>query len=554
MPNNYPENSPPNARKYTSAEERHKEALREQSPALQALYQRDQDIIKATKEMPLEEVATTLGTTIKFDVTSKTLQFYGTILNYTEEEQQNFSSTAPSSVGKTFVTKEVLDYFPEEDIICLGYTSPTAFFHLNSKLCTENGDPLANRDRYVEEGLKEWEELNQYPAPRHGREKWKESRNSEKRRLKAEWDEIDKYYVVDLEQKILYFQDQPHDKLLQNLRPVLSHDNKKTVCNITDKTKEGGNRTKKIIILGYPTVHFTSVRSNNDDQERTRLWLTSPEISQDKFLATLLQQSEALTNRDAFKNKLKLDESRRLLKLRVRLIKESMVRNVIIRSEDAEAIYTEFISTHQPLKPRHQRDFPRLIALIKAHALFNQWTREKTVDGTTVYAEATDIREGPKLCEKLLESNEKGLPPHVFRFWEESLQNVLDDKPEGLHKNDVSQLYFQFYHTRIGSKALTNMINLLLDTGFILEDTDPNDKRRKKLYCPDHGVEKKGNKATSLQHHIAEFSLFIGNNEKRLDEIVDEFGLSLNDTQDILNVMSKNGIVFQTLASTWRLV
>lgn len=488
-----PDFSTPHHGEYNSAREKHLAALREHSPALQHLHQREQDSVEATVEMPKEQVAETLGTTIVEDKTSKTVIFYGTILNFTEEDQQNFSSNAPSSTGKSWVTGEVLQYFPEEDILNKGYTSPTAFFHENSRLCTAEGDELANRNQYVDEGLKLWDDANPLPPKGEGREQWKDDRKAEVRRLKGEWDEIDKYYIVDLEAKIIHFRDQPHDKLLQNLRPTLSHDDKIIECNITDKSKEGGNRTKKVLIVGYPTVHFNSVRFSLDEQERTRLWLTSPEITQTKFKKSLKQQSRALADRRSYKDTLQQNQNRELLKLRIRLIKESPVRNVIIRPEDADTLYAKFIKDHPTLSPRHQRDFPRIIAMIKAHALFNQWTRDHTEDGAAVYANHTDINEGFSLCEELVKSNELGLPPHVYRFFDEALKPALDAAGEaGLHRQDVSRLYFAFYHTRIGEKPLGNMIALLLETGLITEETDPDDKRRKKLYSPIPGGEKKG--------------------------------------------------------------
>lgn len=504
--------------------EKHLEALREHSPALQALHQREQDAEKATKEMTTEQVAEILGTTIKHDKTSKTLVFYGTILNYTEEDQQNFSSNGPSAVGKSWIVSETLEYFPAEDILSKGYTSPTAFWHINSELCRADGEPLDNRDRYVNDGINHWEELNPLPPKGEGRENWKEKRKTERRRIKAEWDEIDKYYIVNLEGKILHFRDQPHDKLLQNLRPVLSHDNKIIELNITDKTREGGHRTKKVLVIGYPTVHFNSVRFSLDEQERTRLWLTSPEITQEKFKDTLKQQSVSLANRDAFKEELRRNEKRRLLQIRVRLIKESPVKEVIIKPEAADAIYMNFLEEHPTLTPRHQRDFPRLIAMIKAHALFNQWTREHSESGTTIYANSTDIEEGPKLCKDLIESNELGLPPHVYRYYEEMLRPELNANPYGLHKTDLSRLYFEFYNTRIGKKPLENMIDLLLETGLMIEDIDPDDKRRKKLYPPALGGKKSGKPEEEppgadedkLLDDIAEFFTLMG--ESQVDQ------------------------------------
>ena len=135
--------------------------------------------------------------------------------------------------------------------------------------------------------------------------------------------------------------------------------------------------------------------------------------------------------------------------------------------------------------------------MIKAHTLFNQWTRERTEDGSAVYANQKDIDEGFILCAELMKSNELGLPPHVYRFYEERLSPELETMPEGLHRRDVSRLYYQYYQTRIGERQLRNMINLLLDVGLIVEETDPNDRRSKKIYASAYGGEKKGSDADS---------------------------------------------------------
>lgn len=48
-------------------------------------------------------------------------------------------------------------------------------------------------------------------------------------------DQETKIITVDLERKILIFLDQPHDQLLERLRPLLSHDQKELYYKITDK-------------------------------------------------------------------------------------------------------------------------------------------------------------------------------------------------------------------------------------------------------------------------------------------------------------------------------
>jgi DNA-binding MarR family transcriptional regulator len=55
------------------------------------------------------------------------------------------------------------------------------------------------------------------------------------------------------------------------------------------------------------------------------------------------------------------------------------------------------------------------------------------------------------------------------------------------------------------------MVDLLLETGLINEETDPEDKRRKKLFSPTGGGEKKGSiENDSNDANDAGFSSFLG--------------------------------------------
>ena len=88
-------------------------------------------------------------------------------------------------------------------------------------------------------------------------------------KYKKEWEDLDKQIVVNLHQQIEVFIDQPSDALQRELRPILSHDRKELEASITDRTAKGSNRTKKVIIVGYPTTISSSVSHLLDEQEQT---------------------------------------------------------------------------------------------------------------------------------------------------------------------------------------------------------------------------------------------------------------------------------------------
>lgn len=414
------------------------------------------------------------------------------LLNYTYEDQQNVSFNAPSSTGKSYLALEVAKFFPEEDLDIHSYTSPTAFFHELGILTKKNGSPLLDRRPYINQKMDEWEKENPRPysdkerSPERAR--WRDARKEAYRNYRDEWEQIEKQYIVDLEKRILIFVDQPHDRLLRVLRALLSHDQKMLPVKITDKTKEGGNRTKNIVVKGFPTVFFASASFSMDSQEQTRFWLLSPEMTSEKIEDSLFLQAYSIGNRTGFRVQLKSDMGRDFLKQRVRAIKEQNIDQVILR-EDEQASLLSWFMDERKLSPRHQRDFPRLIALVKAHALLNLFQRDRSEDGFSIYATMEDVEAAKTLINNIIEANELGLPPYIYKFYFEKLEPVLTD--EGITRETLSRLYKQYYHERLGEKARKKVVDLLDEAGLIYEDKDPEDGRRNRIYPLSGGGEKK---------------------------------------------------------------
>lgn len=427
-----------------------------------------------------EQLESVLSTTIVEDTVSKMVTFLVGLLNYTESDQMNVGFSGPSSTGKTYVVLEVTDFFPKKDVMTLGYVSPKAFYHDHGKLLREDGSPLMARDEFVDLRMEKWELENPRETPVL---EWRKKEAREKKKMKSEWNMIPKEFVVDLHQIIIVFLDQPHDKLLREIRPLLSHDRKKIVIKITDRQISGQHATKTITIVGYPTVYFLSTRFNVDEQERTRLLMLSAGMSQTKIEKSIEMLSRKLSNRDTFSQNVDHDEERKFLKERVQVIKAAEIREVIILEEDRKSIFKKFLDEHPTLVPRHQRDFPRLIALIKAFALLNLQDREKDKNGR-LFANGTDIENGMSLYSKLAPSNELGMPPDLYDFWKNKIEPVLLLK--GLHRKEISRLYYDHFEVRIGEYRRNKIIDLWLDIGLVTVDSDPEDARRKLIFSTEY--------------------------------------------------------------------
>jgi hypothetical protein len=468
---------------------------------------------KAKEPMSDAFISETLGKTIKHDEENKLIVFFSMVQNYTFEDQQNIMFSAPSATGKSYIALEVSNYFPKADVDKKGYTSRRAFFHMNSFLETADGQPLQDQRAYVEDRLEEWARKNLKPSDKIIRTKktkdgekseeirnpeytrWKENRKNEYRRLREEWDSIEKLYVVNLEKRIIIWKDTPDDQVLQPLRSLISHDEKELIADITDKSTSGGNLTKKIKLLGYPTVVFCQAAFSPDEQERTRFFVISPDMSQDKLTESLNLQAESLKDRGKFKKLLEEDANIAALKARIELIKAANIQQIIIPKEDMDNLLGWFKGNDKPrdLAPRDQRDFPHLVAMAKGHALFNLPQRTLTPDGCLI-AEREDIDSAKVICAKIIESNRLGLPPYAYDWWSESLSELLEAAgDEGLTKTQFSQSYYNRFKTRLSDKSRKHLITTFEEAGFLEEKTDLGDKRTTKLYALGVGVEKKIN-------------------------------------------------------------
>lgn len=382
-----------------------------------------------------ENIIETLGLTIKRDEENKLVTFLCCLSAFTENSQFNISFNAPSSTGKSYIPIEIAHLFPKEDIEEIGYATPTSFFH----------------------------DLGKFDKERKG-------------------------YEMDLSRKIMIFLDQPHTMLLERLRPLLSHDEKEMHLKITDKTEKGGLKTKNVFIKGFPAVIFCSAGLKIDEQEGTRFMLLSPQTSQEKLRESIQEKIKRETDNSTYSLSLENNIDRKILKERIIAIRDEHISEIkIINPEMIEEI---FLNKRPILKPRHQRDIGRLISLIKMFALLNLWFRER--EGEIIIANEQDIREAVKIWDKVYESQEYNLPPYIYDFYREIIVPAHKDKNKhnnsgkklGVNKLDINKKHYEVYGRSIADwQFRLQFIPVLESAGLVIQEPDPNDKR-KVLYYP----------------------------------------------------------------------
>jgi len=85
-----------------------------------------------------------------------------------------------------------------------------------------------------------------------------------------------------------------------------------------------------------------------DEQEQTRLWLLSPEMTQTKYKASLELIAEKLANRREFELALYADADRRALQNHIRELKEAYIEKFLITKDERDYIINRFFKEHPP--------------------------------------------------------------------------------------------------------------------------------------------------------------------------------------------------------------
>jgi len=399
------------------------------------------------KEITIQEVCNVLEATIKKDDENKSITFLSMLATYTEESQMNIIFNAPSSTGKSHLALSVADLFPKEDKIILAHCSPTAFFH--------------------EQG----------------------TYDKEKNEIK-----------VDLSRKILIFTDMQDTQLLERLRSILSHDTKESRSKITDKSEKGGNRTKTVVLIGYPSVYYCSAGFKIDEQESTRCLMLSPSIEYDKIKQGIQQSIYKESNREEFMEQINNDPHRTLLMKRISAIKQEEIIDVKI--ENKELIEQLFFCESKNTIPRQQRDIKKIITLIKGFSLLNVWFRKK--EGDFIWATNEDIINAFELWKKISYGQDYGLPPYLFGIYVNVIMPICNKPDESnlnsltgntstrnfAYRKEILNKHYEFYRRPLSMASLKQQILPQLEqVGLIMQERSNDDKREMIVIPLETGIE-----------------------------------------------------------------
>jgi hypothetical protein len=384
-----------------------------------------------------------------------------------------------SSLGKTYITVNVLKPFPSDDVWFLGSLSPTALVHDKGSLVDKHGDPIIIVAKPEKEATQE--------------EKDAYFQFLEKLR--------DSHYVVDLSGRILVFLEAPNIKTFNMLRPILSHDVKEISYKFTDKTAKGRLQTQHVVIRGWPATVFCSTSEEFVNDLATRSFTFTPENTEAKIKdANILSGSKA-----AFPWKFEENQDFMLLQGYIKTFKDKMkeIKSIIPYADKfAEQFPSKF--------PRAMRDFTHLLALIEVKTLFHYAQRPILVrtikhelavsepdsprysEETQTYVLATrgDYDSVIDLWNQIRETTETSAAVQIITFFHEVVEKLAERKT-GENKDGLFDVVFtikelaDFWNNKFPSKkssdTIRKWVDFLCQINFMTKEPGIADRRENLL-------------------------------------------------------------------------
>jgi hypothetical protein len=99
----------------------------------------------------------------------------------------------------------------------------------------------------------------------------------------------------------------------------------------------------------------------------------------------------------------------------------------------------------------------------------------------TIIATNADVDAGFALYKEIEESNELGLSPYIYSIYNEAIKSNLSETV-GLSRKQIRSNYFSVFHKSLNSKLEDSIIQQLEAASLVVQEPDPDDKRRMLVY------------------------------------------------------------------------
>jgi phage-related protein len=289
---------------------------------------------------------------------------------------------------------------------------------------------------------------------------------------RADWDEKEKAFIVNLDKKLLVFLENPNPKTLEALRPLLSHDRREIMYRFTDRTPKGTLRTIVAMLRGWPAVVFCGSKMPATDEYASR-WLTaSPEISGDKVIAVISRKGQEYKTPKMFEK----GEEFIVVSAAFQMLGEGEGWKVTVP-------FGDLVAKHfRKKQATDMRRFDHFMQLIMASTVLHAFQREKDED-ENLKSELNDVEIAYRILRPIEETSVTGLGQHMLDLWQALKEELKEEKGISSISYNTAIILFREKFQRSVSKAwlYEGYLKPLEQASLIDFEEDPEDKRKKNI-------------------------------------------------------------------------
>lgn len=390
--------------------------------------------------------------------------------------------------------------FPKENLMILGSLSPTALAHDYGYPVDQKGNDLRPQ---IEDFEFEIEQLKDKIAETVGTESKIVKRDLEKKERELFKLRKNSNRLIDLENKIIVFLEDPPLATWARLRPIMSHDEWETTYKFTDRHNKTGPMTQvTAIIRGWPVFIAFKAEESPKEGYRKDVWeqilsrgVTVPvEQSSEKYFdankITGIKHGLPQPAIDKILHKKEFRECKEII-IAIRdkmLLLKSQAREATDNKALPHIFFNPFydvITKHFPHKKApNMRECERFMGIVKCHAVANIFNRPTLNIGGVSYIICT-IHDLSKAVELYFSEESRKtifgkIPTNQVKFFEKVIIPLSEKFTEGISSTQMQDKFKEVF----GDAVSTNTINYhylqpLENLDLITRDDDPLDKRKK---------------------------------------------------------------------------
>lgn len=307
-------------------------------------------------------------------------------------------------------------------------------------------------------------------------------------------------YLINLDNIVIIFLDEPHPLTIQKLRPIMSHDKAEIDYKIAQpQGGRGGWRTRRVRIQGWPAFILITAkgeqRKSEADQISSRFITAAPKMSKEKYREAIkfMSNSEGLPT-TIFYKKFNLHVKREYAKKIIRQIRDELI-NLKNKARQQTGKYKvtitwfpfkDYVGEELPAnKGRNMRDSEKFWRSLRTIALINIFSRPRIIIGEEEsiiitaqdYARAVNLYFEDKAERSVIFT---GISRHVMDFFYKVVIPLSEEgkKEDFLMSEMVDKCYEALDKTLSSTTIRKNYLPYLENEGLIDARRDPSFKSR----------------------------------------------------------------------------